>query len=468
MDTRLDSEASLWARCDLFLTAGWTALIGDPKSLLEVLPALDARQGKGLRKALKKTQKNTERTFLHGIVTAKASSQVICRLLEAVLFTSLSHHIGGASALAKQDIHGNTVFHLTTRAPVLKLMFRAFRRTYVFGFVNHQGQTPWDVYITKAQSLDMGIVERMKPSRVDVWGDDDLVTLRPGHHPGHDVPERREPLPPDHEHWPFLTEAHPGHISPMEIVRWLLSRDPGYLVLSPPLLNPGHGPELDPGKLPARLKAALHSYTPPLQDTIPPHVWNTVGESVLGSTRLFALDCEMVGVGPRGSQSRLARLSIVEESGRIVMDAWVKPQATIVDYRTRWSGVQPSHMSVAYDEKHIQTMAKALINQPNVVIVGHDLRQDLDVLKLRKSDLKCLFRDTARCPVIPLPDGSMPEPGTNIQPRKLKSIFQEQFAVSIQDGRDGHDSVEDARAALLVYLRHAREWEEHISTYGHY
>jgi hypothetical protein len=42
-------------------------------------------------------------------------------------------------------------------------------------------------------------------------------------------------------------------------------------------------------------------------------------------TSALALDCEMVGAGPEGARSILARCSIVNWSGQVVYDKFVKP-----------------------------------------------------------------------------------------------------------------------------------------------
>lgn len=48
----------------------------------------------------------------------------------------------------------------------------------------------------------------------------------------------------------------------------------------------------------------------------------------------------MVGVGPEGSESTLARVSIVNYHGAIVLDRFVRPREKVTDYRTWVSGVR--------------------------------------------------------------------------------------------------------------------------------
>lgn len=54
------------------------------------------------------------------------------------------------------------------------------------------------------------------------------------------------------------------------------------------------------------------------------------------------MDCEMVGVGPGGEESMLARVSIVNYFGKCVYDKYVKPTEKVTDYRTAVSGIRPA------------------------------------------------------------------------------------------------------------------------------
>jgi RNA exonuclease 4 len=61
--------------------------------------------------------------------------------------------------------------------------------------------------------------------------------------------------------------------------------------------------------------------------------------------RYVALDCEMVGVGPGGAESVLARVSVVNFHGAVLLDAFVRPRERVVDYRTQFSGIRPADMA---------------------------------------------------------------------------------------------------------------------------
>ncbi len=61
-------------------------------------------------------------------------------------------------------------------------------------------------------------------------------------------------------------------------------------------------------------------------------------------TKYLAMDCEMVGTGPKGSISQLARCSVVSYEGDVVYDRFINPPVPVTDYRTRWSGIRRSDL----------------------------------------------------------------------------------------------------------------------------
>lgn len=63
--------------------------------------------------------------------------------------------------------------------------------------------------------------------------------------------------------------------------------------------------------------------------------------------KYLAMDCEMVGTGPKGSVSQLGRCSIVSYEGDVVYDKFVKPSVPVTDYRTRWSGIRAKDLKKA-------------------------------------------------------------------------------------------------------------------------
>lgn len=61
--------------------------------------------------------------------------------------------------------------------------------------------------------------------------------------------------------------------------------------------------------------------------------------------RYIAIDCEMVGVGGEEyERSALARVSIVNYHGHLILDTFVKPKERVTDWRTWVSGVSAASM----------------------------------------------------------------------------------------------------------------------------
>jgi len=69
--------------------------------------------------------------------------------------------------------------------------------------------------------------------------------------------------------------------------------------------------------------------------------------AVINPSKFVAIDCEMVGGGPRGQVSMLARCSVVSYEGDVVFDEFVRPDKPVTCYRTRWSGIRPRDLDNA-------------------------------------------------------------------------------------------------------------------------
>merc|ERR1719378_1090286 len=93
----------------------------------------------------------------------------------------------------------------------------------------------------------------------------------------------------------------------------------------------------------------------------------------------------MVGVGKQ-RKSALARCSIVDYHGNVVFDCYVKPKDKITDYRTRYSGIMPSHMKGAATFKSARNKIRKLIKEK--WIVGHSLDTDLKILQIQHDAVK--------------------------------------------------------------------------------
>lgn len=98
-------------------------------------------------------------------------------------------------------------------------------------------------------------------------------------------------------------------------------------------------------------------------------------------TDCLALDCEFVGTGTDGKDHMLARVSIVNEKGEVVLDYYVKPQKTVIDFRTEISGIRPEMMESGQDFISVRETVKLLLH--GRILVGHALKNDMLVLNLR-------------------------------------------------------------------------------------
>ncbi|NXD97178.1 I20L2 protein, partial [Chaetorhynchus papuensis] len=169
--------------------------------------------------------------------------------------------------------------------------------------------------------------------------------------------------------------------------------------------------------------------------------------------KLVAMDCEMVGTGPGGRTSALARCSIVSYEGDIVYDRYVRPEAPIVDYRTRWSGIRRHHMDKAVPFREAQRQVLRIL--AGKVVVGHAIHNDFKAL--RYFHPKALTRDTSQIPLLNR-RGGFPE---NVS-ISLKRLTKALLGQDIQVGKSGHSSVEDARATMELYKVVEEEWEQHL------
>ena len=200
-----------------------------------------------------------------------------------------------------------------------------------------------------------------------------------------------------------------------------------------------------------------------------------------------ALDCEMVGTrdvdeapssirthDPK-ENSVLARVSIVDYNLDVLYDAYViQPLSVkISDFRTPWSGITPYHLrpenkmtkpkSFACVHEEVKTLLQGR------VLVGHALKGDLGVLGIEHP--KVMLRDTSKHP--PFRTMACEWAGSSMARRKggqgdarnrgstpsLKRLARSLLGLQIQEDENGHDSIEDARAAMALYKIRRKEFE---------
>ncbi|PWN22919.1 hypothetical protein BCV69DRAFT_280528 [Microstroma glucosiphilum] len=150
---------------------------------------------------------------------------------------------------------------------------------------------------------------------------------------------------------------------------------------------------------------------------------------------IAAIDCEL---GYTTAGMSMTRVTVLDESGAIVLDELVKPRAEVLDPNLRFSGVtkeqleQPGVKSLPEVRREI-----ARFVGPDTIIIGHGLENDLNAMRL----LHTTVVDTAL--LFPHHKGLPFRHG-------LKLLSSKHLQRSIQDGpaTAGHSSVEDSKASL--------------------
>jgi RNA exonuclease 4 len=151
----------------------------------------------------------------------------------------------------------------------------------------------------------------------------------------------------------------------------------------------------------------------------------------------------------------LAKVTIVNEHGEIILDTHCKPVedlTEITDYRYDITGLKPSDLenAISYDEcrKIILKIFK------NKILIGHGIENDF--LALNYEHPKALIRDTAKYKIF----------YNNFnQPYSLKFLADKHLDISIQTNI--HDSTEDAKAALCLYKLHEEKIEKEVINKDH-
>ncbi|XP_037735678.1 RNA exonuclease 4 [Chelonia mydas] len=167
-----------------------------------------------------------------------------------------------------------------------------------------------------------------------------------------------------------------------------------------------------------------------------------------GLTKAVAMDCEMVGVGPQGEDSILARVSIVNQFGKCIYDKYVKPTEKVTDYRTAVSGIRPKDIKKGAEFKNVQKEVADILR--GRILVGHAVHNDLKILFLDHPKKK--IRDTQRYkPFRKEVKSGRPS---------LKLLCEKLLNVKVQTSE--HCSIQDAQAAMRLYTLVKKQWEAAI------
>ncbi|XP_072488942.1 RNA exonuclease 4 [Notamacropus eugenii] len=164
-----------------------------------------------------------------------------------------------------------------------------------------------------------------------------------------------------------------------------------------------------------------------------------------GMTKAIAMDCEMVGAGPDGEENILARVSIVNQFGKCVYDKYVKPTEKVTDYRTDVSGIRPEDIKHGEEYQVVQKEVAEILKDR--ILVGHALHNDLKILLLDHPKKK--IRDTQKYK----PFRTQVKSGRP----SLKLLTEKILGIRIQQSE--HCSIQDAQAAMRLYVMVKKHWE---------
>lgn len=177
--------------------------------------------------------------------------------------------------------------------------------------------------------------------------------------------------------------------------------------------------------------------------------------AVINTSKFVAIDCEMVGGGPRGQISMLARCSLVSYEGDVVFDEFIRPDQPVTCYRTRWSGIRPRDLNNAMPFQEAKKLVAKLLH--GKVVVGHAIHHDFQSLAYVHPPSHT--RDTQKIPLLNLK--------CNIEVQRsmsLKAMSKAILNQDIQTGKQGHSSLEDAQATMKLYRVVATDWEKVLAS----
>ncbi|XP_072754705.1 uncharacterized protein Rexo5 [Anoplolepis gracilipes] len=164
-----------------------------------------------------------------------------------------------------------------------------------------------------------------------------------------------------------------------------------------------------------------------------------VYEEATATSPMFGLDCEMCLT--TSGNLELTRITIVDESLKIIYDTLVKPENAITNYLTRFSGITEEMLSNVTITLHdVQQTLRTLL-PADAILVGQSLNSDLHTLKMTHPyiiDTSVIFNLT----------------GDRYKKTKLQILARKFLGESIQDSKAGHCSAEDSQASMkLVQLK---------------
>ncbi|ANZ73301.1 BA75_01395T0 [Komagataella pastoris] len=179
---------------------------------------------------------------------------------------------------------------------------------------------------------------------------------------------------------------------------------------------------------------------------------------------LVAIDAEFVVIEPelvefnsdgtkkviRPLKNSLARVSVLRgdtgpKEGIPFIDDYVIIEEPINDYLTSWSGIEPDDLNLEKSKRSLTTLQAVyrklwLLLNLGCIFVGHGLINDFRTINL--SVPKQQVRDTAELYFL------------KMEKRKLSLKFLTYAVLRREVQKGNHDSIEDAKAALMLYRKY--------------
>ena len=158
----------------------------------------------------------------------------------------------------------------------------------------------------------------------------------------------------------------------------------------------------------------------------------------------FAIDVEAVilTTGHPG----LARVAVVDDREKSVLDLVVRPETFVRNYLTHLTGLTQRDYSMGVNKETAIKAVKEVIASASV-LVFHDPTLELKLLELETASYDNIF-DTSASVVLMDMAGVVRKRGDRV---KLKILSENILGESIQVGY--HSPVEDARAAMRLFKR---------------
>lgn len=164
----------------------------------------------------------------------------------------------------------------------------------------------------------------------------------------------------------------------------------------------------------------------------------------------------MVGVGATGTESILARVSLVNYHGMLLYDSYVRPKQKITDFRTHITGISTfeGQLRTAPSLEQVLEAIDPLLKDK--VIIGHALEHDFRALCM--SHPRRLVRDTSSYAPFRAQVRSRGTPSLKKLAVGILHVDEDAFQAAGQ----AHDSVQDARIAMALYRSVKNEWENDV------